>query len=75
MSEEAIIHVPIYRNRFGWHVCRLDNDHQCRFLGYRKFGQIPVCMFGENHDLSPYNGDDLAYTEPDCGLVQKEIKA
>lgn len=71
--EEAHICIPILRNRHGWHTCQLIQAEKCQFLGFRKFGQIPVCMKGTQHDLDFYNGDTLAYIEPDCGLAEKHL--
>jgi hypothetical protein len=73
IQETHTITIPIYRNRDGWHTCRLTREKQCQFLGFRNFGQTPVCMKGENHDLDYYNGDTLVYIEPDCGMVVKNV--
>jgi len=67
-NEYATIQVPIYRDKDGWHVCRLSAEKSCPFLGLRAFGQISVCMKGEQHDLHAYA---CGYIKPDCGLVAK----
>lgn len=46
MGEMQHIAIPIYRNRHGWFTCRLSSESSCPFLGFRKFGQVPVCMKG-----------------------------
>lgn len=71
--EVANITMPIHRNRHGWHTCRLDAENQCQFLGFRKFGQVPVCMKGKQHDIDFYNSDPVAFIEPDCGLADKHL--
>ena len=71
--ETIKMEIKIYRNRHGWHTCRLNSSEQCQFLGFRKFGQVPVCMKGEQHDLDFYNSDPLAFIEPDCGFVEKHL--
>jgi hypothetical protein len=72
MNEKEIeikqIPVIINRNEQGDFVCRLNVEHQCQFLGFRKFGQVPVCMKGEQHDLNSYKNKD--YIEPDCNLAE-----
>lgn len=67
------IFVPIFRNKHGWFTCQISPTEKCPFLGFRKFGQIPVCMKGPRHDLGFYNSDTLGYIEPDCGLAEKHL--
>ena len=71
--EGTNIFVPIYRNKHGWFTCQISKTEKCQFLGFRKFGQIPVCMKGNQSDLDYYNGDPLAFIEPKCGLAEKHL--
>lgn len=72
--EIAALLIPIYYTKDGCHTCRLDSERQCPFLGFRHFGQVPVCMKGEQHDLCNIGLDGLGFIEPDCDLADKAQK-
>lgn len=66
--ETVTITISIFRTLDGRHTCRLDSDNQCIFLGFRKFGCVPVCMKGEQNDLHEYED---TYIKPNCDLVKE----
>ena len=52
----------------GVPVCRLSDTEKCEFLGVRRFGTIPVCMYGEQVDLL-----DIGYIQPKKDCVYREM--
>lgn len=61
---EGFLPLMVYYTDDGKRTCRLDQNRQCKYLGFRKFGQIPVCMLGEQQDLEYI--DERGYIKPIC---------
>jgi hypothetical protein len=68
--EGVNIFVRIHRTPKGDFTCMLSETKKCQFLGFRKFGQVPVCMKGEQHDLNFINDDPFDNIRHDCGLAE-----
>ena len=56
--EHVTIEIARYRSPDGQPTCCANHQsgETCKFLGFRLFGQMAVCMFGANCDLYSVSG-------------------
>lgn len=71
MSQEfATIKIQRFSTPDGKPTCAIGTgkDESCKFLGARNFGNVPVCMFGENQDLRRDGGYGFIEPHKDCAI-------
>jgi hypothetical protein len=69
---KVIIEESIYTKN-GIHTCQASKTQKCKFLGFHRFGLIPVCMLhlngGSLRDYELYEtGEGLIVPRDDCPL-------
>lgn len=74
MKIKEIVYLPlnVYRLPDGDITCRLSEEQQCPYLGSRNFGQVSVCMLGEQRDIRCKGDPATTYLKPhsECEILK-----
>jgi hypothetical protein len=69
--ESVSLNIEVFRTEDGRPTCCADGEHQCRFLEYRRFGQVAVCMLNGQKAVERYDNNELGFSKPNCELWSK----